>query len=98
VRFHLAEDVDLPTQAGIDFTAVEATMKDTGPITITLKANGREIGKLRVEKPDAYQFRAPLGAKPGEDVLLEAVIDKPWISPDDHAQLGVIVSAMGLLP
>lgn len=89
-----------PWLAAMDLYAAEATLRDTGPITLSFTANGREIGRLRCANPGPAQFRAPLPsglATAGAALILEVSIDKPWISPGDGAKLGVLVAAMGFL-
>ncbi|MBI5083193.1 MAG: hypothetical protein HZB13_01145 [Acidobacteria bacterium] len=84
--------------AAADFDVAGATLKDTGPIQITFRVNGRELGRMRCEKPDSYSFRAPLPpelAAPGKELILEAEVDKPWVAPADGARLGVLLSAAG---
>lgn len=83
--------------AAFDFEVAEATLKDTGPVTLTFEVNGKRAGTLRCEQAGAYRFRAPVPAGLEEDVTLVVIIDKPWVSPGDGARLGVLVSAAGFL-
>ena len=84
----------------MDFIATGVTMQDTGPITLTFTVNGREITRLRCDKPGRQQFQAPLPADlalPGAELVFQASIDKPWVSRDDGAKLGVLLIAMGFI-
>lgn len=87
-------------QAEFDFAAVDVTLKDTGPITLTFTVNGRAIGTMRCDHEAMFQFRVAVPkdlAKAGQELILEAAVDKPWVSPGDGAKLGVLVSAAGFL-
>ena len=98
-----------PWNIAMDFFVTGTTMRDTGPITLTFKVNGREIARLRCDKPGPQQFRAPLPPElipsvPSRDrqgavadLVLQASIDKPWIAPADGKKLGVILTAMGFV-
>lgn len=85
-------------QAAFDFEVSDATLQHTGPITLTWQANGRPLGQMRCDHQAAYRFRAPLPEDmAGASVILEAVIDHPWVSPADGAKLGVLLTAVGFL-
>jgi hypothetical protein len=89
-----------PWNIAMDFIATDVTMRDTGPITLTFTVNGRELSRLRCDKPGRQQFRAPLPpdlALPGAELVLQASIDKPWVSREDGAKLGVLLIAMGFI-
>ncbi|MBN9657846.1 MAG: hypothetical protein J0H49_06685 [Acidobacteria bacterium] len=83
--------------AGFDFEVAEATLKDTGPITLTFEVNGQRAGSLRCDHAAAYRFRAPVQEGLRGELTLTATIDKPWVSPGDGAQLGVLLTAAGFL-
>ncbi|MGC4053226.1 MAG: hypothetical protein QM757_28310 [Paludibaculum sp.] len=83
--------------AGFDFEVAEATLKDTGPVTLTFEVNGKHAGSLRCDHAGAYRFRAPIPNGLEEDLTLVAIVDKPWVSPGDGAKLGVLVTAAGFL-
>ncbi len=86
--------------AALDFQVADATLKDTGPITLTFEVNGQKVGSLRCDRAGAYRFRAVLPAalsKEDQELRLDVAIDKPWVSPGDGAKLGVLVTAAGFL-
>jgi hypothetical protein len=86
--------------AAFDFEVAEATLKDTGPITLTFEVNGQKVGSLRCDSAGPYRFRAVLPASLSQEdqaLRLVAIIDKPWVSPGDGAKLGVLVTAAGFL-
>lgn len=85
-------------QAAFDFDVSQATLDHTGPIMVTWRANGEMLGSMRCDREAAYRFRAPLPKDlAGQSVVLEATIDRPYISPADGAELGVLVTAAGFL-
>jgi hypothetical protein len=86
--------------AALDLEFVDATMRDTGPVTVSVAVNGHTVGELRCERPGRYQFRAavPPGAiRAGAETVLSAKVDKPWLAKDDGALLGFILHAGGFL-
>ncbi|MGJ5813304.1 hypothetical protein [Paludibaculum fermentans] len=83
--------------AAFDFEVAEATLRDTGPITLTFEVNGQQVGSLRCDHAAGYQFRAPVPKGLGPTLTLTAIVDKPWVSPGDGAPLGVLLTAAGFL-
>ena len=83
----------------IDFSLPQATFKDTGPVTVTFFVNDRALGHVRYTRSGDYHFEM---AVPSEwirvdaDTLLAAEVDKTWIAPEDHKELGLILSRIGL--
>jgi len=49
-----------PWNIAMDFIVAARTIRDTGPITLTFRVNGREVAHLRCDHPGERQFRAPL--------------------------------------
>ena len=83
----------------VDFTIVEATFKDTGPVTLTFFVNGHPLGMKRYTAPGPEHFDKPVPpewVEAGKEATIGAEIDKVWISPADHAALGFILTRMGL--
>lgn len=92
MRFPIAEPG--PYLAEIRFRASQNTLKDTGPITLTLLLDGRPLASLRVSGDNAQTLSAPVSiSQPSTE--LSFTIDKPWVSPADGARLGVLLKAMG---
>ncbi len=89
---------DLPSPgawtAAVRFRAAEKSLKETGPITIRLFVNGRAVGQTRVASPEVRTFSAPVTLDRSE-AELSFIVDKPWNSPEDGVNLGVVVQAMG---
>lgn len=83
----------------IDFTIVEATFKDTGPVTLSFFVNGRLLDKKTYTAPGSQHFEAPVPedwVEAGKEATVGAEIDKVWFSPADHAALGFILTGIGL--
>jgi hypothetical protein len=86
--------------AALDLEFVDVTMRDTGPVTVSVAVNGTAIGELRCERPGRYQFRGavPAGAvRAGAETVLSAAVDQPWIAKADAAKLGFLLYAGGFL-
>jgi hypothetical protein len=83
-----------PWLAEIRFNAAKATLADTGPITLTLFLDGRPIGSLRVADAAVKTYSVPVRLAQ-TSAELAFTVDKPWVSPDDGARLGVLLHAMG---
>lgn len=82
-----------------DYTVPEATFKTTGPVTIAFYVNGHIVETVRCTEPGARKLSKdvpPEWILPGEDNIIGAEIDKLWVSPQDGAQLGFILSQIGL--
>jgi hypothetical protein len=83
----------------IDFTIVEATFKDTGPLEFSFYVNGRLLDQKRYTSAGSQHFEKPIPddwVQPGKENLVGAEVDKVWISPADHEALGFILSRIGL--
>ncbi|MEK7405544.1 MAG: hypothetical protein AAB225_10590 [Acidobacteriota bacterium] len=84
----------------MDFAIPEMTFKQRGPVAISISINGRLLDKLRYEKGGQFHFEKPapfdwLRTDAYNFVTLE--IDKPWVSPDDGARLGIILTSAGFV-
>lgn len=81
-------------RAEVRFRAAETTLKSTGPVTLAFAVNGRPIGSVRVGDPAVRTFSAiVLLDRP--EAEFSFTVDKPWVSPEDGAKLGVLLQAMG---
>ena len=99
LRFFL-ESVDKLTFKA-EFAIAEATIKDTGPVTISVLINGNLLDKVHCAKSGERYFEKPVPAKflrPNAMNLVALEIDKVWIAPGDGAQLGFILSRAGFTP
>jgi hypothetical protein len=83
-----------------DFAVPEATFKDTGPVTLSFFVNDRLLDKIRYTTPGQKTFDKDIPAgwleAPGSNTLA-IEIDKIWVSKDDGAKLGFILSRIGLV-
>jgi hypothetical protein len=96
LRFYL-DSVDKLTFKA-EFAVAEATIKDTGPVTISVLINGNLLDKVHCEKSGEQYFAKPvppkfLRANAMNVVALE--IDKVWVAPGDGAKMGFILSRAG---
>jgi hypothetical protein len=83
----------------VEFSIAEATFKDTGPLTLTFYVNDRVLSTERYNAPGPQLFDKPVPpdfVEAGKDATVGVEVDKPWISPSDHAALGIILTRMGL--
>lgn len=83
----------------IDFTLPEITFKDTGPVTIAFLVNGHELDRIRYAVAGFQHFEKPVPPdwlEDYKDATVEAEIDKIWISKDDGARFGFILTRIGL--
>jgi hypothetical protein len=83
----------------IDFALPAATMKDTGPVTVTFTVNDHVLDRVRYAKPGPQHFQKPVPAEwlvINKDAAVGAEIDKPWVSKDDGGRLGFILTRIGL--
>lgn len=81
-----------------DFTVLEATLKQTGPVTISFYIGDKLLEKVRYDTPGFKHFEKPV--EPGwlqtaNDTTYSAQIDKLYVSPEDGAKLGFILTRMG---
>lgn len=80
--------------ATVRFRAAEVTLRDTGPLTLRFLVNNRPAGQMRVSTTSVLTFSAPVVID-NPEAELSFTVDKPWVSPEDGAKLGVVVQAMG---
>lgn len=92
MRFSLPEAGEWVAEAR--FNAAEKTLAETGPITLAFAVNGRPIGTMRVADHSVKTFSAPVKLD-SKEAEFSFSIDKPWTSPVDGANLGVLLHAMG---
>jgi hypothetical protein len=92
----------LDTTQGLNFNAdlamAEATMKETGPVTISVFVNDKLIDSIHYTQPGVKHVLKPvaaelLRAKGMNVVAIEA--DKVYVSPSDGVALGFILMRAG---
>lgn len=84
----------------IDFTLPQATFKDTGPVTVTFTVNDQVLDRVRYTAAGTRHFEKPVPPEwlpINQDAIVGAEVDKPWISKDDGARLGFVLTRLGLL-
>lgn len=82
----------------IDFTIADATYKETGPVTVTFTVNDHVLDRVRYASPGAKHFEKAVPAgwlEAGKDAIAGAQVDKVWVSKEDGARLGLILSRIG---
>jgi hypothetical protein len=96
LRFYLDSIDKLTFKA--EFAIAEVTIKDTGPVTISVLINGNLLDIVHCPKSGEQYFEKPvppkfLHANAVNTAALE--IDKVWIALDDGAKMGFILSRAG---
>lgn len=82
----------------VKMAMVEATMKDTGPVTVRFFVNGEEVGKKQLPKPGSYQFETDVNAgllKPDDWATLSMTTSPIWTAPKDKKHLGFLLIGAG---
>jgi len=83
----------------IDFTLPEVTFQQTGPVTIAFSIDDHVLDRVRYDTPGYKHFEKaipPEWLETGKEVIAGAEIDKVWVSKDDGARLGFILTRIGL--
>jgi hypothetical protein len=83
----------------IDYSIADATLKDTGPVTISFYVNDHLLDQKRHDAAGQFHFEKavpPDWVKTEGDTLVAAAIDKVWVSKGDGAHLGFILTRIGL--
>ena len=84
----------------VDYTVAEYTMKTTGPVSVSFFVNEHLLDKVAIPASGEQHFEKPVPAEwlriDGETIVAMEV-DKVWTSPDDGAQLGLILSSAGFV-
>jgi hypothetical protein len=96
LRFFLDSTEHLKFKA--DLSIADVTLKETGPVTISIFINGHRLDSLKYASAGRQEFEKPVPAafllpKSVNFVALE--IDKVWVSKTDGAVLGFILTSAG---
>jgi hypothetical protein len=96
MRFFLETTEHLNFKA--DFSIAETTLRETGPVTVSVLINGKVLDTLKYADAGEKHFDKPipanlLRAKTVNFAALE--IDKVWVSKTDGAVLGFILTRAG---
>jgi hypothetical protein len=84
----------------MEFAFNSETMAATGPVTVRYLVNGHLLDTVTYAKEGGQRFEKAVPREwlaGGEDVVVAAELDKVWVSPDDGAKLGIILSRAGFL-
>jgi hypothetical protein len=96
LRFLVPEVPEL--KFAMDFAIPARTMRDTGPVTLTVTINGKVLDRVRCETPGEqhYAHEVPAGMlRPGAINLVGIDPDPVWVSKADGGRLGFILSRAG---
>ena len=95
LQFHLPAPVN--QRFSMDFSIVDTTFRDTGPVRMSCYINGRLLTKLRCPKPGDYRIDVSVPPEwiVGERAIVKAELDRLWTSPADGARLGYILYRAG---
>jgi hypothetical protein len=95
VRMRTAENL----RYTIDFAIVEATLRATGPVSVSFLVNDHVLDRVRYTRAGAQHFEKAVPAgwtTAGQDVTVGAEVDKVWIPPQGGSGLGFILVRIGL--
>jgi hypothetical protein len=97
LRYRLTNTENLRLE--VDFAIAGATLKDTGPVTVSFFVNGRPLGSMKCGKAADYKFTKAVPAqwlKPGDGTLVAAEARPLWNAPDGK-HLGFILTQEGFV-
>jgi hypothetical protein len=93
-----------PARAGVrfkmDFVIHSQTFKQTGPFQMTVRINGRELGRRVYNSPEDHTFEQavpPEMLRADGVTLVETVLDKYYIAEADHQKLGYLFERGGFI-
>jgi hypothetical protein len=95
LRFYLPDSG--PLQLVFDLTLPEPTFALTGPVSIAIAVNGREIDRIHCDRAGSYSYRHPVG----DECLRRKAINMVALTPDKTAlrqggeKLGFVLSRAG---
>ncbi len=81
-----------------DFSVADATLKDTGPVTVSVFINGVLLGAVHCPTAGERHFEKPVPENllhAGALNLAAMEVDKVWVSKLDGAALGFILTRAG---
>ena len=83
----------------VTFHVVEATLEDTGPITITAALSPSQKVRQKYSRSGSYELSLliPTSAvREDAPLLIEFAVTPPWIAPSDGEPLGVLLQRASL--
>lgn len=98
LRFRVPAAKGLKLQ--VHLTVAEITFQQTGPVTISFFVNGHLLGTERYGSHGEQLFEKPVPPDwltPDSPVTVRMDIDKMWVSPNDGARRGFILTRLGFV-
>jgi hypothetical protein len=93
-----------PARAGVrfkmDFVIHSMTFKQTGPLRMTVRINGKELGQRAYNSPEDQTFEQAVPAemlRADGVALVETALDKYYIAPADGQKLGYLFVRGGFI-
>jgi hypothetical protein len=83
------------------FGIVDDTFRETGPVTIAMAVNGRELVAPRFEAAGDYEYRHAVPRellKPSAQNSVELTIHPVYLAKRDGVKLGISLESIGLVP
>jgi hypothetical protein len=81
----------------MSFALAEATMKSTGPVTLSFFINGQPFDKARYDQPGNHEYEKEVPAellKPRAKNVVAIEPDQVWVSPDG-VTMGFVLTEAG---
>ncbi len=96
LRFFVPALPDL--RFSLEFTLPQDTFRHTGPVTLSISLNGQALDRIRYDQAGQHSYSHPVPPAmiyPGALNFIAIDPHPVWISPDDGAHLGFILSRAG---
>ncbi|MDX2151746.1 MAG: hypothetical protein SFV54_13490 [Bryobacteraceae bacterium] len=98
LRFWPTQSKDLKLRAR--FLLPDVTLRDTGPVVVTLAVNQRTLFRRRYTEAGSYDVVAPVprgAVSVDRPLIVELAVEPPWISPSDQTTLGVLLHEVSIM-
>jgi hypothetical protein len=98
LRFDLTKTENLALE--VDFSVAGATLKDTGPVTLSFLVNDQSVGTMRIAREGDYKFWRPVSGRrldANGTNRIAVSVNPVWVAPRDGKHLGFILSAAGFV-
>jgi hypothetical protein len=96
--FHVSKGAN--TRFKMEFLVPPETFKKSGPFTMTVRLNGKPIGRQAIDVPEAHTFEAAIPMNILRDdglALVETTLDKYYIAETDGQILGYLLGNAGFV-
>ncbi|MBI3693536.1 MAG: hypothetical protein HY238_01665 [Acidobacteria bacterium] len=96
-KFRLTLDDVTNLQFCLDLSMRPETLRDTGPVTLTIRINDALLDRPTFAWPgdQEYARAVPAGVLKGPgDVVVSLDVDRPWMAPD-QVKLGIYLRSIG---